>query len=130
MPRQSFQLDARIRAFGVASILLLVLDLAALIGVAMAAALTARSPNHASVKTIFRVLILPWLLWGAIAVMATVWSVSRSIPTPDWRFYLGLWFWLGVLADLSFGLRAWWQVSTRFRQLALQRFTATPSRPV
>ena len=128
VPRQTFQLDARIRASGLASIFLLVLDLPALTGVAMTAALTARSPNHASIKTIFRVLILPWVLWAATAVMVTVWSVTRGLQSPGWKFYLGLWFWLGILADLTFGLPAWWQLGTRFRQLALRQMTPTTSR--
>jgi hypothetical protein len=41
---------------------------------------------------------------------------------------VGLWFGLGLLADLVFGLPAWWRLRTRFRRLALQRFTATHRR--
>jgi hypothetical protein len=103
-----------------AGILLLMTDLAALTWVAMATALTAKSPNHASVSTIFRVLILPWIGCGAVGVMANLWFITRGSPAPEWKFYLGLWFWLGIFADLTFGLPAWWKVRTRFRQLALQ----------
>jgi len=128
VPPDSFQSDLRVRAFGMAGILLLLTDLVALTWVAMATALTARSPNHASISAIFRVLILPWIIFGAVAVMANLWVVTRGASAPEWRFYLGLWFWLGILADLAFGLPAWWQLRTRFRQLARQRFASVPSR--
>jgi hypothetical protein len=115
--------------FGVASILLLVSDITALIWVAMAAALTARSPNHASVGTIVRVLILPRVLFGAISALVGTWFAFRSSSTgPGWKFYTGLWFGLGLLADLAFGLPAWWRLRMRFRRLALQRFTSARRR--
>jgi hypothetical protein len=41
---------------------------------------------------------------------------------PKWPFFIGLWFGLGMFADLVFGLMAWWKVKRRFRELALQRF--------
>jgi hypothetical protein len=128
VPHDSFESDLRVRGFGVAGLLLLVTDLAALTWVAMATSLTARSPNHASVSTIFRVLILPWVVFGVVGVMASFWFLTRGAPTPGWKFYLGLWFWLGIFADLAFGLPAWWQLRTHFRQLASQRFTLLPSR--
>lgn len=127
VPLDSFQSDLRVRAFGVAGILLLVTDLAALIWVAMATSLTARSPNHASVSTILRVLILPWVVCGVVGVMANLWFVTRGAPPPEWKFYMGLWFWLGIFADLAFGLPAWWQLRTHFRQLASRRFTPLPA---
>jgi hypothetical protein len=115
--------------FGVASVLLLLTDITALVWVAMAAALTARSPNHASVGTIVRVLILPRVLFGAISALVGTWFAFRSSSTgPGWKFYVGLWFGLGLLADLAFGLPAWWRLRTRFRRLALQRFTSARRR--
>jgi len=51
-------------------------------------------------------------------------------PGPSWKFFLYLWFWLGVFADVAFGLPAWWQLRTRFRELALQRFTTSREKPV
>jgi ABC-type transport system involved in multi-copper enzyme maturation permease subunit len=125
VPSQS---DLTVLSFGMAGILLLVIDLVALTWVAMATALTARSPNHASVSTIFRVLILPWVVCGAVGVMVNLWFATRGAPAPEWKFYLGLWFWSGIVADLAFGLPAWWQLRTRFRHLAQQRFTSAPAR--
>jgi ABC-type transport system involved in multi-copper enzyme maturation permease subunit len=115
-------------AFGRASLLLLLADLAAVSWVAIAAALTARTPNHASISTIFRILILPWLLWFVIVTISAVWLMLHGRNEPGWKFYLRLWFWLGLLADAAFGIPAWWRVRTRFRELALQRLST--SKPV
>jgi hypothetical protein len=110
-------------AFGRASLLLLLADLAAVSWVAIATALTAKTPNHASVSTIFRILILPWLLWIVIVTITSVWLMLHGSNESGWKFYLRLWFWLGLLADAAFGLPAWWRVRTRFRELALQRLS-------
>ena len=118
---------ARQVAFGLAGIVLLVLDIMALTWVALLAAVTARSPNRASASAILRVLVLPWIIFAAIAVIAGRWTAGG--PGPSWKFFLYLWFWLGVFADVAFGLPAWWQLRTRFRELALQRFTTSRERP-
>src|ERR1051326_7615744 len=119
---------SRIYAYGRSSLLLLFADLAAVSWVAIAAALTAKTPNHASVSTIFRLLILPWLLWFVIVTIGAVWLLLHGRNEPGWEFYLNLLFWLGLLADAVFGIPAWWRVRTRFRQLALQRLSA--SKPI
>ena len=119
---------ARQVAFGLAGIVLLVLDTIALTWVALLAAVTARSPNRASASAILRVLVLPWIIFAAVAVIAGLWTAGG--PGPSWKFFLCLWFWLGVFADLAFGLPAWWQLRTRFRELALQRFTTSREKPV
>ena len=59
-------------------------------------------------------------LWFGLA-LGKEWS-------PGWEFYLALWVGLGLAADLLFGLMAWWQLRTRFRELALRRFNPAPSR--
>ena len=108
---------------GIGGIMMLLADIAALIGVAILTALRARSPNHASVSTISRVLILPSVLWGALALLSRIWILSFGGDEPGWKFYFALWFILGVAADLAFGLPAWWQLRTRFRQLAAGSLT-------
>ena len=131
---ESFQEKERLHAFGIAGIFMFVIDVLALVGMAMAAALTVRNPNHTSIKTIFRVLILPWIAFVAIAIVV---ATDSGSDRPGWRFYLGLWFMLGILADLGFGIPAWNQLRTRFRVLALQSLSAQgssslipiPSRP-
>jgi hypothetical protein len=119
---------AKQAAFGVTGIVLLILDIVALTWVALLAALTAKSANRASASAISRVLLFPWIGFAAIAVIAGLWTAGG--PGPGWKFYLYLWFWLGVLTDLALGLPAWWQLRTRFRELALQRFTTSRSKPL
>jgi hypothetical protein len=119
---------SRTYAFGNASLLLLAADLAALCWVAIASALTAKNPNQASVNTILRILLLPWVAWLTIITITNVWLMLHGSNEPSWKFYLYLWVWLGLLADAAFGLPAWWLVRTRFRELALQRLSL--SKPV
>ncbi|HVV70094.1 MAG TPA: hypothetical protein VHI52_01055, partial [Verrucomicrobiae bacterium] len=114
-------------AFGIAGLVLLALDLPALIGVALVSALKSKTPNQASVNTITRILILPWIVFAAVASLASFWTVGGT--DLGWEFYLHLWFWLGVVTDLAFGLPAWLQVRTRFRELALRRVTASHGKP-
>jgi len=63
-----------------------------------------------------------------VSAIAGLWSAGG--PDPGWKFYLSLWFWLGILADLGFGLPAWRQLRMRFRELAMQRFAASKGHPV
>jgi ABC-type transport system involved in multi-copper enzyme maturation permease subunit len=116
----SVEEGGRQAAFGLTGLILLILDITALSWVALLAALTAKSPSRASASAIVRVLILPWIGFAAVAVIAGIWTAGG--PGPGWQFYLYLWFWLGVLTDLGYGLPAWWQLRTHFRELALQRF--------
>jgi hypothetical protein len=113
-----------------AMLIVLAVDLLASIGVAMLQALTARSHNHATIGTLLRVLVLPWTAFGLVVGVGNLWSALTPGPgwSPGWLFYLGLWFGLSLAADLLFGLRAWWSLRTRFREIALSRFSPTPSR--
>jgi hypothetical protein len=108
-------------AYGLTGLVLLVLDVTALSWVALLAALTTKSPNRASASAILRVLVLPWIAFAAISVVASL--LMGGGPGPGWKFFLYLWFWLGILTDLAFGLPAWWQLRTHFRELALHRFS-------
>jgi ABC-type transport system involved in multi-copper enzyme maturation permease subunit len=126
------QFDERAEQLGIgqAGLLLLIFDIAALFWVALLAGLTAKSPNRASASAILRVLVVPWLIIAPIALIFGFWSATGAGPTIGWRFWLYLWFWLGVFTDIAFGLTAWWQVRNRFRELALRRFTlAKPAAP-
>jgi hypothetical protein len=113
-----------------AGMFMLVADLLALSWVAMWRALVARSHNLATISTLVRVLALPWLLFGAVVGVGKAWyglALGFDWP-PSWQFLLALWLGFGLAADLVFGLTAWWQLRTRFRQLALRRFNPPPSR--
>jgi hypothetical protein len=119
--RHSYQSPSVVIIFGSAGILLLAIDIATLIWVGFLSALTAKNPNYASVTTIFRVMILPWIIWGAISAGISALALLSGSDGPGWKFYLHLWFWLGIATDLAFGLPAWHQVRTGLRQFALQR---------
>lgn len=118
--RYSTQSAPQVLSFGFSGLLLLLADITALFWVALSSGLTSKSPNHASISTISRVMILPWVLYGGVVALA---NLTAGGPLPGWPFYLLVWFWLGIAADLGFGLPAWWRVRTRFRELALQRTT-------
>jgi ABC-2 type transporter/Regulator of chromosome condensation (RCC1) repeat len=113
-----------------AGIIMLLADVIALSWVAMATALTARSHHHAILRTVTRVLILPWAFFGLVIVCRQLWHelVLGGNWSPSWQFQVGLWFALGLSADFIFGLSAWWQLRTRFRRLALGERDATPTR--
>jgi hypothetical protein len=112
-----------IREVGTTSLILLVADIAAVGWQGIALGLTARNPNQAVIRTVWRVLMLPWVIFIAISVGVNVIAASSSIAPPDWRFFLYLWFWLGVLTDIGFGVPAWWQARLRFRELAMKRLS-------
>jgi ABC-type Na+ efflux pump permease subunit len=106
------------------AIVMFVLDVAALAGLSMYRGLTAKNHNVAIIGTLLRLLILPWAVFGLIIAVCRF-LIGFAAPmewVPVWPFCLGLWFGLGVAADLIFGLTAWRQLLMRFRPLALQRF--------
>ncbi|MGO8927406.1 MAG: hypothetical protein ACLQU3_11020 [Limisphaerales bacterium] len=118
------------QAIWLAGMFMLVVDLVALSWVGMWRALVARTHNLATISTIVRVLVLPWLLFGAVLGVGKVWHwlALGEDWSPSWQFLLALWLGFGLAADLVFGLTAWWQLRTRFRELALMRFNPAPSR--
>jgi len=111
-----------------AGIFILLTDILALIWVAMAAGLSARSPNQAIISAIFRILLLPWAAFGGLAILDNLRCALLALPDPGWKFYLNLWFWSSLGTDVAFGLFAWRRLNTRFRELARQRFSSRPGR--
>ena len=106
-----------------------VADLVALSWVGMWRALVARSHTLATVNTVMRVLVLPWVLFGVVVGSGNVWYglMLGKTWSPGWQFYLELWLGLGLATDVVFGLTAWWELRTRFRELALRRYNPAPS---
>ncbi len=109
---------------------MLLADIVALTLTSMAAALTAKNQQQAIGKTFFRILVLPWIAFWIIGVLASLWAAlgSDGGEPLSWRFNLGLWFGLGMLADLVFGTLAARCLLTKFRQLATERFDGRVAR--
>jgi len=122
--------DWQTLAIWLAGMCMLVADLVALSWVGMWRALVAKNHNLATIGTLLRVLVLPWALFGAVVGAGNVWfglALGKEW-SPGWQFHLALWLGLGLTADLVFGLTAWSQLRTRFRELALRRFNPAPRR--
>jgi hypothetical protein len=112
-----------------AGVVMLWADGAALAWVAMAAAMICKSQTQAAAFTVARILILPWVAFACI--MAGIGLLYLSDLThwqPSDQFASGLWFGLGLAADLLFGLRALHVVKKKFRRLAMQSFLPEPPR--
>jgi ABC-2 family transporter protein len=123
LQKESFHENRMNPVIWAAAIVMLVVDMTAVSWVAISLAMSSRNPNRTSGTTVVRMLVAPWILYIAIVILLSVmdeffgWSLR-----PKWPFFIGLWFGLGMFADLVFGLMAWWTVNRRFRELALQRF--------
>jgi hypothetical protein len=116
------------RCLWLAAILMLPADAITLVWVAMSAALTAKSHGRATVKTAASILLLPWLLFGAVELATHLWifPFSSNPWEPDWTYDLGWWFGLGIFVDVLFLLRARRQLQTSFRQIVLEPFAPRP----
>jgi hypothetical protein len=109
--------------FWLAVTFMLLADLVALYWLGMWHGLTSRSLNHAAGASNSRILLLPWLLIGMVTlVLALVSRNSSSSPDLGPKFFLGLWFFLGVAVDIYFAADARSKLLTRFRTAAAQRF--------
>jgi ABC-type transport system involved in cytochrome c biogenesis permease component len=112
-----------------AGICMLWADVVALTWVAMAAALTCKNQTQATSHTVVRILILPWVAYAIIGSGLELLYLADLIRwQPGPQFGLGLWFGLGLAADLLFGLRAWHTLRKNFRRLAVQSFLPEPAR--
>jgi hypothetical protein len=104
-----------------ALLLMLPLDIAALICVAMSAALRSKSQTQATVVAVSRILILPWVVFGIVhAVTAVLYWLALVPQEPNQRFELAQWFGIGLAVDLIFGLQAWRSLRHDFRRLATE----------
>ncbi len=114
--------------FFAAGLLMLVADIIAIGWVAMHQALVSRSPTFAGSVTILRVLILPWILWSATVLVVRLRAEMLYEEGPGWKFYLGLWFIIGLATDTYYGLTARHKLRTLFRALAASRYSSAAAR--
>jgi hypothetical protein len=105
----------------IAGMVMLLADLVTLYWMGMWMGLAAKTPRHASGNTIVRVLVLPWILFLVFLTFAAV-TESQFQAQWSWETFLGVWFALGLLVDIGFGLWARHCLLTRFREVATQRF--------
>ena len=111
-----------------AGMLMLLADLAALYWVGLWQGLTARNAIQAQLASWVRILIVPWAAYALVLlVMALVFLNTRRAPEPNWQFFVGLWFVLGLLADLGFGAHARYKLMTGFRLAAERRYAPRES---
>jgi hypothetical protein len=107
----------------VAGMIMLVADLVALYWIGMWQGLTAKNPARAASGTLSRVLIVPWLLIALVMLLVALASMGGvREPDPWWKFFLGLWFVLGLLVDFGFSAYACHKLVTEFRLAAQQRY--------
>jgi len=111
--------------FWAAAMVMLVADLIALYWVGMWAGLTAKNPTRATAASLGRILTLPWIALGfSILVVSIAWSPDDDTHVP--KLLLGLWFGLGLAADLGFGAWARHKLLTEFRLAATRRYELLP----
>ena len=110
---------------GCGSMLMLVADLVALYWVGMWQALTARNPNRAANGSVLRILVVPAGLWSLFYLVAILMLAFREYDL-GWTLPLGLWFGLGLAADITFALSARHRLHTGFRLAAEQRSPSGP----
>ena len=98
----------------------------------MSAALTARSHNNATLATLYRVLVLPWLALGLAALAGNFVGMLIFSHHAGWT---GLEVLPGLLGRLrrwlrrtcGSGLRAWWNLRDNFRALTLKTRNSPPT---
>ena len=114
--------------FWAALMLMLPADLAALYWVGMWEGLAAKNPTRATAASAGRILVLPWVAWGLGSLMASlVLPITGSgFGIINFMFFLGLWFGLGLAADLGFGAWARYKLLTEFRLAATRRYEPPP----
>jgi hypothetical protein len=128
LQRESFHAQPINPVLWLAGIVMLLADVAALGWVGMWEAMTAKKPNHVTGKTVVRILVAPWVLYLALAILIDFLREDYfSFSLLDWRFFVGLWFGLGLLTDAGFSLGAALHLRRSFRTLAIERFAPAPS---
>ncbi len=100
---------------------LLVVDIFALSWVGMWIGLTARRANRAAGATVVRVLVLPCGAWAGLIFILSFTPFWHRLED-KWQFFLGLWFALGLIIDLYFGVRSRLRLMRDLRTVATQRF--------
>jgi hypothetical protein len=103
----------------VAIMIIFVVDAVTLSTFGMWLGLTAKRSSRAIVQSLFYVLCLPWLiLFGMLTYMMLV----RFSGLESMAFFVGTYFVVSLAVDFVLFLRASGNLTTRFREVATQRF--------
>ena len=114
-----------VRLLSIGGMVMIIADLVALYWVGMWQALTAKNPNRAASASVARILVLPPLEWAMFVLIGVLSSIRGGGGDFSWwpQMLLGLWFALGLLADIGFSVAARRKLLTQFRFAAAQRYT-------
>jgi CDP-diglyceride synthetase len=113
-----------VRLLCIGGMVMIVADLIALYWVGMWQGLTAKNPNRTASASVARILVLPPLAWAMAVLIAVLASVRGGQNYESWpHMLLGLWFGLGLAADIGFSVAARRKLLTEFRFAAAQRYT-------
>jgi hypothetical protein len=109
------------RLFWIGGMVTMVSDLMALYWVGLWLGLTAKNPNRAASASVLRVLILPGGVWSLLLLVLSL-NAMRGGHESSFNFFVGLWFVLGLVADIAFSVWARNKLLTQFRLAATQRY--------
>jgi ABC-type transport system involved in multi-copper enzyme maturation permease subunit len=108
----------------VAMMIIFVVDAVTIATFGMWLGLTAKRSSRAIVQTLFYVLCLPWLiLFGMLTYMMLV----RFSGLESMAFFVGAYFVVSLAVDFVLFLRASGNLTSRFREVATQRFDSSRS---
>jgi ABC-type transport system involved in multi-copper enzyme maturation permease subunit len=113
-------------ALWLSGVILFVADLIALYWLGMWRGLTARNGLRAVGGSLSIVLGLPWVGYGMILLFLVLseFRQNSSQSNPTWKFFLGLWFALGVGVDFFFAAWSRQKLLTEFRIAAQRQYGA------
>ncbi len=84
-------------------------------------AIISKNPNRAAGASAARVLVLPWVVFAVVGLVLSLLTFRRAYE-PNENFFLGLWFGLGLAADIGFGAWARHKFLAEFRVAASQQY--------
>jgi len=113
--------------FWLAGIMMFLADLVALYWIGMWQGLTARNPSRATMTSVSRVMVLPWVAYALLVLILVLLSAKGPNRFEGGSgFFLVMWFAFGLAADIGFAAHARHRLLTAFRLAAQQQYAASP----